>query len=248
MPELIEALSGHRRRSHDGRAFQKGPLDQRSDILFDQVDPRGVDEIALGHDDHSSGKAEQPEDFEVFPSLGHDRVISGDDEHGEVKARCACEHVPDESLVTRYVDQCQAEAAQLQGREAQIDGDPPLFLGRQAVGVDTRERAHESRLAVVDVACRAQHQVLNAVAHCFAMERPERDWPPIDLVIACQSVYRFDREAETRDRLVLAAERANQPGAALPKPGDRGTEPPPTAIRRGGVSVSDASCSARSRP
>ena len=53
----------------------------------------------------------------------------------------------------------QPDVAQVQGGEAQIDGDPALLLGRQAVGVDARQRPDQGRLAVVDVPGRPEHEV-----------------------------------------------------------------------------------------
>ena len=66
----------------------------------------------------------------------------------------AGEHVVDEAFVAGHVDEAdQLVIAERPVGEAQIDRDAArLFLG-QAVGVDARQRLHQQRLAVVDVAC-----------------------------------------------------------------------------------------------
>ena len=54
---------------------------------------------------------------------------------------------------------------QVERREAQVDRDPALLFGRQAIGVDAGQGANQGRLAVVDVSGRTQHQVARAVVH-----------------------------------------------------------------------------------
>ena len=67
--------------------------------------------------------------------------------------RRAGEHVLDEALVARHVDDADPHAAaELERREAEVDRDAALLLLGQPVGVDPGQRAHERGLAVVDVA------------------------------------------------------------------------------------------------
>ena len=120
---------------------------------------------------------EQPEDLQVLAGLGHDRVVGRDDQHGQVEARRAGQHVADEPLVARHVDHRQAVIADLQRREAQVDRDPALLLGRQAVGVDAGQGPHQRRLAVVDVAGGADHEVANRFVHA----RPPVPKPAVTL-------------------------------------------------------------------
>ena len=67
-----------------------------------------------------------------------------------------------------------------QRREAQVDRDPPLLLGRQAVGVDPGEGPHQRRLAVVDVAGGPDHEVAYRFVHGLPSVRkpiPDRSHP-----------------------------------------------------------------------
>src|SRR5207244_762496 len=71
---------------------------------------------------------------------------------GDVDARRTCEHVADESLVSRDVHDAGLDLV-IEGewREAQIDGDASTLLLLPPVGVDAGEGLHERRLPVVDV-------------------------------------------------------------------------------------------------
>ena len=82
------------------------------------------------------------------------RTLGGvDHEQEEVDTRGAGDHVADEALVPRDVDERQAPPVRkLERRVAEVDRDAALLLLGQAVGVLAGERAYEPRLAVVDVA------------------------------------------------------------------------------------------------
>ena len=70
-----------------------------------------------------------------------------------VDAAGAGEHVLDEALVARDVDDADFTARrQRQPGEAEVDSEAALLLLTKAIGVDAGERADERALAVVDVA------------------------------------------------------------------------------------------------
>ena len=67
----------------------------------------------------------------------------------------AGQHVLDEALVPRHVDEADLVVVGEPAGEAEVDGDPaPLLLG-EAIGVDARQRFDERGLPVIDVAGRA---------------------------------------------------------------------------------------------
>ena len=109
--QLGDARAGVRRRGDDRRVFEEGAPHQLADFQFDDLARRLVDEIALGQGDDAVTQAEQAEDFEMFARLRHDRIVGGDDEHGEVDAGGAGEHVLDEALVAGHVDDAEADTA-----------------------------------------------------------------------------------------------------------------------------------------
>jgi hypothetical protein len=163
--ELVDPLSGRRRGPDDRCPFQEGSPDQRTDVVLDHVDPARLDQVTLGHDHHAARKAQQPQDLQVLARLGHDRVVRRDDQHGEVEAGRAGQHVADEPLVAGDVDHRQPILAHFQRREAQVDRDPPLLLRRQAIGVHPGEGPHQGGLAVIDVAGGPDHEVAYRFVH-----------------------------------------------------------------------------------
>ena len=72
----------------------------------------------------------------MLARLGHDRVVGRDDEHRQVEARGAREHVANEPLMAGHVDQGELNLAEGKRREAQVDRDSALFFGGQTIGVD----------------------------------------------------------------------------------------------------------------
>ena len=160
LAQVVDPLARRRRRPHDRLAFQEGPRDQGPHVVLDQVQPGRLGQVALGQDHQAPGQAQEAEDLQVLARLRHHRVVGRDDQHRQVEPRGPRQHVADEPLVPRHVDQRQVGLAQLQGGEAQVDRDPPLLLGRQPVGVDPRQGADQGRLAVVDVARRSEDKVM----------------------------------------------------------------------------------------
>jgi hypothetical protein len=98
-------------------------------------------------------------DREVLARLRHHALVGGDHEQHEVDAGRAGHHRAHEALVARHVDEAEAQpAAEVERREAELDRDAARLLLGEAIGVDAGQRAHERRLAVVDVAGRAEHE------------------------------------------------------------------------------------------
>ena len=61
------------------------------------------------------------------------------------------EHVRDEPLVARHVDESELPPVDVGPREAEVDGQAAALLLGQPVGPHAGEPLHERRLAVVDV-------------------------------------------------------------------------------------------------
>ena len=103
-------------------------------------------------------------DLHVLARLRHDALV-GRDHHGDdVDAGRARDHVLDELLVPRHVDDADVLAVrEVEVREAEVDRHPALLLLVQAVGVDAGERLDQRRLAVVDVPGGAQYDLFHGV-------------------------------------------------------------------------------------
>ncbi|MEZ4237129.1 MAG: hypothetical protein R3F59_13435 [Myxococcota bacterium] len=155
---------GHRGPRHDGRVGQEGAGDGGPHVLDGELQQVGVDEVGHRQRDGALPHAEQVEDGEVLARLWHRAVDGGDAEHHGVDAGGPGDHGADQPLVSGHVHERDAAAVgEIEVGEAQRHGDAAGLLLRQPVQVDARERAHQARLAVVDVAGGADHQAAGAV-------------------------------------------------------------------------------------
>src|SRR5205823_3246149 len=100
-----------------------------------------VDEIPLRQRDHAALDAEERQDREMLTRLWHDPLVRRDDQHHRVDAADPGEHVADEVLMARYVDDADLVAAgKTEVSEAEIDRHSALLLLAQAIGIDPGER------------------------------------------------------------------------------------------------------------
>jgi hypothetical protein len=98
--------------------------------------------------------------MEVFTALGHDPLVSSDDEKHKVYAACAREHIFYKSFVAGDVYDANCEPVGVSKVcETQVNGDAALFLFLEPVRVYACQRLHKSALAVVDVSCGAEYYV-----------------------------------------------------------------------------------------
>ena len=75
----------------------------------------------------------------MFAGLGHGAIVCRDDEQGVVDRGHPGQHVADEALVTRYVDESEHRPVRPRVvREAEVDAEPARLLLRQPVGIDPR--------------------------------------------------------------------------------------------------------------
>ncbi len=155
--ELVQPFAAVGRHGDDGRLFEERAAQRLGHVGQRQLSQRSSvvavgDEVALGQRHHAARDAEQAADVEVLARLRHHALVGGDDEHDQIDADRAGHHRAHEALVSRHVDHPDRLArGQRQVREAELDGDAALLLFLQAIGVDPGERAHQRRLAVVDV-------------------------------------------------------------------------------------------------
>ena len=137
--------------------------------------PRVRDEIGLGDDEDRRAHAEQVNDVEMFFGLRHHAVVGGDGEEHQVDAVRAREHVADEALVARNVDDARARAVgQIEMGKAEIDRDAALLFFLEAVGVLAGQRLDQAGLAVVDMAGGADDRAWHAIRRSLPVLR-DRD-------------------------------------------------------------------------
>ena len=99
----------------------------------------------------------------MLPRLRHDPLVGRDDHHHQVDAGRPGHHVPDEPLVARDIDDPEGPAVgKGQRGEPEFDRDPPLLFLLEPVGIHAGEALDQRRLAVIDMAGRAHHDMLHA--------------------------------------------------------------------------------------
>ena len=121
---------------------------------------RVIDEVGLRQCHHRVLDAEQREDREVLDGLWHHSVVGGDADQREVDAGGTADHRPHEALVAGDIHDAEPQVVverELRVAEHDRDAPPPLLL--EPVGIDAGQRAHERRLAVVDVAGGPEREV-----------------------------------------------------------------------------------------
>ena len=98
----------------------------------------------------------------MLHGLGHNAVIRGDDQHRQIDTAGTGQHIFDKFLMSGNVYHTGLGAiGPIQMGKAQLDGNAPLFLLDQAVGINARERFHQQRLAVVHMSGGADDHMLH---------------------------------------------------------------------------------------
>ena len=244
--------------------------DQLGDLHAHDLHGLVVHQVALGQRDHAALQAQQPDDRQVLPGLGHDAVVQRDHQQEQIDARGARDHRADEALVAGDVHDGQPAAGrQLERRVAELDRDAAALLLRQPVGVDAGQRRAPARSCRGRCArrCRASEadQIAFAGGQGAAVEqhaalldpghhrRVELAQPRRQSVAAVQRAG-VRRQLEQRQRAAAhpgdrlddpAAQPLRQPLGARPAPRRRAPRPSaaraPTARRSAGRGTAPAS-------
>ena len=150
--KFIEAESRHRRNRNHRRARERSAIGKHLDFVANLADARVVDKVRLGDEKDSAPRTEQMQDVEMLLALRHHAVVGRYGEQHQIDAMRAREHVADEALMARDINDTRSGAiGQREIREAEIDRDPALLFLLEAVGVVPGQRLDERGLAVVDV-------------------------------------------------------------------------------------------------
>jgi len=124
--------------------------------------PGLVDEVGLGQGDQAELDVEEPENVEVLAGLDGDALVGGHDQEGGVDVAGPGGHGLDELLMARDVDKDDLLRVGeiVEEDEAEFDGHAPGLLFGQGVGVGPGQGLDQGALAVVDVAGRADDDVV----------------------------------------------------------------------------------------
>src|SRR5262249_29560410 len=116
-----------------------------------ELERLSVGEIRLGERNEPCRHLKQPANVEVLARLRHHRFVGGDDEHDEIDAADAGQHVLDEQFGAGHVDEGEVYVADTHECEAEIDRDAARLLFLQSIRIGAGERANQRDLPVVDV-------------------------------------------------------------------------------------------------
>ena len=127
----------------------------------------------------------------MLARLRLDGFIRRDHEQNQVDAADSRQHVSHKALVAGDVDKAHTHAIKLQESKAEINGDAAALFFFETVWIGSREGLDERGFAVVDVAGRADDDVLHCVHGVQPMlaeeERGVKRWVGYEL-----SPARFD--------------------------------------------------------
>ena len=156
--DVLDSLPAQRGARDHRRPRERSADEAGGDLPADGFELRAFDHVHLGQRHDAASHAQHLEHVEVLASLRHDPLVGRHDEKRAVDARGAGNHRVDEALVAGDVDKGELDLAERvdQRRKTEDERHPPALLFGQAVAVHARERLHEGRLAVIDVAGRAE--------------------------------------------------------------------------------------------
>src|SRR5699024_4298429 len=92
-------------------------------------------------------------------------LVGGHHQHGQVDTARPGQHIFDKLFMPRHIHNTGLESVvKVQVGKTQLDGDPPLFLLHQPVGVDAGQSLDQKGRPMVHVARRANDDVFHASA------------------------------------------------------------------------------------
>ncbi len=157
LDKLRHSLAGTRRDGHCHGIGQRGAGQQRPSVGLHQSQPVGiVGQIRFGQDKDAAFDAQQPEDGGMLARLRHHAFVGGDHQQDSIHPADPGQHVLDEVAVPGDIDDPDGLALrQSQPGEAKVDRHLTFDFLAQSIGVDAGQGMDERRLAVVNVAGRA---------------------------------------------------------------------------------------------
>jgi hypothetical protein len=142
--ESLEPLAGDARDRHDRGVRQRLAVQRSSNVSHDQLEPVGLDQIALGERDHAMPDREQVHDGEVLVRLRHRPLVGRDDEEHGIDAVYTGKHVLEEALMARDIDDPHvASAGEVEEGEAEVNRHPPALLLLEPIRIDAGQGLHQ---------------------------------------------------------------------------------------------------------
>ena len=158
-PEGLDAFPGERTDRQYRRLGERGRSEEIAHRGRHRRRAIGAHSIDLGEGYRAAFETQELQDVQMLAGLGHHTVVGGDHQQPEVDGGDAGEHVADEPLVPRHVDEAErASGSEVPVGESEIYAETARLLFRQAIRVHAGECSNEHRLAVIDMSGRGdQH-------------------------------------------------------------------------------------------
>src|SRR5579871_1112858 len=161
--QRLQSFSRGRRDANDGGVRQKTALKLGAYVLFYHIGPVAVDQIALRERDHAVLDIEQAQDVEMFARLRHDALIGSDDQQDHIDSTRAGQHVFKKALVSGHIyDADNRPIRKLERCKTDIDGHAALLFFFQTIRIYASEGFDEGGLAMIDMACRSDDDMLHS--------------------------------------------------------------------------------------
>ena len=97
----------------------------------------------------------------MLHGLRHDAFVHADHQQYQINSAGARQHVPDELLMSRHINDTDIIVADFEVGESVLDGDAPLLLFLQPVRVHTGQRLDQPGFPMVHMACCPNNNVLH---------------------------------------------------------------------------------------
>ncbi len=152
LPQHIEARAVDTGGANDSAEAQAGFAGEARHRIAHALQSIAVHAVRFGNGGNTAFYAEQPQKREVLQRLRHRTVVSGNHQQCMLMCRNACDHVVNEAVVARHVDEADPPAGDVGVGKTEIDGESAAsFLGER-VCIHARQSLDEAGLAVIDVA------------------------------------------------------------------------------------------------
>ena len=135
---LGQTLGGLCGESNNRSSVEKRVRENFLQLQLGEFEGLLVYQIGLGENANASPGAEKLQNFQMLPALGHDTVIGGDHENGQIYTAQPANGIFQVVGMPGHIHQCDLPSAwKTQRRNTGLDGESALFFHLHSVGVDT---------------------------------------------------------------------------------------------------------------
>ena len=166
--KLVETTARDRGHRHDRCIGKRSRGEELLELFGGKLGQFVVHHVDLRQGHGSAGNTHESDHLEVLAGLGHDPLIRGNHEQGEVDPGGAGDHGVNQTLVARDIDEVELHVVGGDLGKPEVDGDASIPFFGQSIAIGPGQGLHEGRLAVIDVAGGSKDNMLHpAMVHSF---------------------------------------------------------------------------------